>query len=299
MPRYGWAGPLFALALLGACGGDTPTSPAAAGGPVTAQFTVMTFNIQHGLNLAGHYGLAWSIDAVARVAPDIVGMQELTRNHPFYECEDQPARLAAGLTAATGRQWHSVYQQEWFTQIRDCVDTGRGDGVATEGLGFLASRPIAPPVHTALHNGRIGLLTMVTAGGRQVPVVTTHLAHGSGAGPAAERLRQLEPLLAWTVAQAGGGPIVLMGDFNHRPDAEEYSRIRAAGFRDAWEDSLSAGSARGRLDGITKGSSRIDYIFYIPAGVLDVLWVDNVDTRALTGTAASDHNPLVAAFGVR
>lgn len=296
MPRYGWASTvLLAAALLSGCNGDSPTAPAQGG----AQFTVMTFNIQHGLNLAGRYGLAWSIDTVARLQPDIVGLQELTRNHPFYDCEDQPVVMAAGLSAATGRTWHAVYQQEWFTQIRDCPDSGRGDGPATEGLGFLAPRPLAPPIFTTMHNGRIGLLTPLQVGGHQVPVVTTHLAHGSGAGPAAQRLRQLEPLLAWTLAQAGGGPIVLIGDFNHRPDAEEYARIRAAGFRDAWEDALAAGTARGRLDGVTKGSSRLDYVFYIPAGVLDLLWIDNVDTRALTGTAASDHNPLLAAFTVR
>ncbi|MBA3884569.1 MAG: endonuclease/exonuclease/phosphatase family protein [Acidobacteria bacterium] len=96
-----------------------------------------------------------------------------------------------------------------------------------------------------------------------------------------------------------GSPIILIGDFNHRPDAGEYARIRAAGFRDAWEDAIAAGTARGRLDGITKGSSRIDYIFYIPAGAIDLLWIENVDTRALIGTQASDHNPLVAAFAVR
>lgn len=288
----------MALAALAGCGRDSPVGPAAAA-RAGAEFTVMTFNIQHGLNLAGRYGLGWSIDTIARLGPDLAGLQELTRNHPYYNCEDQPVLMAAGLSAATGRTWHSVYHQEWFTQIRDCPDTGRGDGPATEGLGFLAPRPLAPPIFTTLFNGRLGLLTTVSAGGRPIPVVNTHLAHGSGAGPAAQRLRQLDPLLAWTLAQAAGGPIILMGDFNHRPDAEEYARIRAAGFRDAWEDAMAAGTARGRLDGITKGSSRIDYIFYIPAGALELRWIDNVDTRALTGTAASDHNPLLAAFSVR
>jgi endonuclease/exonuclease/phosphatase family metal-dependent hydrolase len=284
-----------AMAVLGGCNRSSPTGPGSTG----PQFTVATFNIQHGLSGAGRYDLRYSTETIAKLNAGLVGLQELTRNHPYYDCDDQPARMAERVSGLTGRPWSSVYQQEWFTQIRDCPNEGRGDGPATEGLGFLAPGGLAPPTFTALPNARIGLLTTMQVAGRQIPVVTTHLAHGSGAGPAAQRLQQLAPLLPWTLAQAGGGPIILMGDFNHRPDAEEYGRIRAAGFRDAWEDAVAAGTARGRLDGITKGSSRIDYIFYIPAGVLDLLWMENVDTRALIGTQASDHNPLTAAFSVR
>jgi endonuclease/exonuclease/phosphatase family metal-dependent hydrolase len=281
-----------ALAATAACGSDSPLAPA-AGGP---ELRVMTFNIQHGLNLSGRYDLKWSIDTVARIAPDLVGMQELTRNHPYYNCDDQPARIADGVASATGRPWTAVYQQEWFTPIRECPDTGRGDGPATEGLGFLAPGPQPAPIFTSLHNGRIGLLSVVSRG-RGVPVVNTHLAHGSQGQ--ADRLRQLDALLPWVLDRAAGGPVILIGDFNHNPFAPEYARIRAAGFRDAWEDAVAAGTARGRLDGITKGSSRIDYVFYIPAGAIELLWIENVDTRALTGTQASDHNPLVAAFAVR
>jgi endonuclease/exonuclease/phosphatase family metal-dependent hydrolase len=284
----------LALVLAG-CNQSSPTGP----GDGRASFTVATFNIQHGLSGAGRYDLRYSTETIAKLNAGLVGLQELTRNHPSYNCDDQPARMAERVSALTGRPWSAVYQQEWFTQIRDCPNQGRGDGPATEGLGYLAPGAIAPPTFTSLPNSRIGLLTTLQVAGRQIPVVTTHLAHGSGAGPAAQRLQQLAPLLTWTLAQAGGGPIILMGDFNHRPDAEEYARIRAAGFRDAWEDAVAAGTARGRLDGITKGSSRIDYIFYIPAGVLDLQWMENVDTRALIGTQASDHNPLTATFSVR
>ena len=287
---------IVGLALtLSACNTESPTAPAAG----RAQFSVATFNIQHGLSGAGRYDLRYSTETIAKLSPDLVGLQELTRNHPYYECEDQPARMAERVSSLTGRQWSAVYQQEWFTQIRDCMNSGRGDGVATEGLGYLAPRPLPPPTFTTLPLGRIGLLTMLNAGGRQIPVVNTHLAHGSGPGPASQRLQQIPPLLSWTLAQAAGGPVILMGDFNHRPDAEEYARIKAAGFRDAWEDAVAAGTTRGRLDGITKGSSRIDYIFYIPAGAIDLAWIENVDTRPLIGTQASDHNPLVASFTVR
>src|SRR3982751_2486890 len=76
-------------AALIACGSSSPTQP----GEV-ATFRVMTFNIQHGLNGAGKYGLNYSAQTSAAVKPDLVGVQELTRNHPSYNCDDQPAKIA-------------------------------------------------------------------------------------------------------------------------------------------------------------------------------------------------------------
>src|SRR4051794_31923257 len=82
-----------AAVLTAACGGSsaapTPGSSAASNrAPVTIK--VMTFNIQHGIDGSGRYNLQRAIDVVARVQPDIVGLQEVTRNHPFYSCDDQP-----------------------------------------------------------------------------------------------------------------------------------------------------------------------------------------------------------------
>src|ERR1041384_1396279 len=82
--------------------------------------TVMTFNIQHGIDGTSRYNLQRAIDTIARVQPDIVGLQEVTRNHPSYNCDDQPARIASGLQAATGQTWDVAYQQEWFTPDVSC-----------------------------------------------------------------------------------------------------------------------------------------------------------------------------------
>jgi len=79
---------LNALAAAGffvACGssgssgaaGSSPTAPVAS-----VEFRVMTFNIQHGLNGAGQYDLKYASQTITAVNPDIVGVQELTRNHP-------------------------------------------------------------------------------------------------------------------------------------------------------------------------------------------------------------------------
>jgi endonuclease/exonuclease/phosphatase family metal-dependent hydrolase len=132
--------------------------------------------------------------------------------------------------------------------------------------------------------------------GLDVPVVVTHLASGSDGQ--SDRMRQLEALVPWSVSRPGSGPRLLVGDFNSSPGTPEYEQVRAQ-YRDAWSDAVAAGTARGRMDGITHKSSRIDYIFYVPSNGLELQWIDNIDTRTLTGIEASDHNPLVASFVVK
>jgi len=289
---------LAAAALFVACGssgssgapGSSPTAPAAS-----VEFRVMTFNIQHGLNGAGKYDLKYAAQTIAAVNPDIVGVQELTRNHPSYNCDDQHAQIAQMLSASTGRQWYSIYEQEWFTPNRDCQNSGRGDGPETEGSGFFAHEPLPAATTTKLWNGRLGMMTTLHRG-KDVPIVVTHLA--SGATGQSDRLRQLDELIPWAASRGSGGFRLLVGDFNSSPDTPEYQRVSAQ-FHDAWVDALSAGTARGRMDGITHKSSRIDYIFYTPGGGLELRSIENVTTSALIGTEASDHNPLVATFAVK
>ena len=280
---------IAAGALLVACGSSSPTQP----GEV-ATFRVMTFNVQHGINGAGKYGLNYAVQTIAAIKPDLVGVQELTRNHPSYNCEDQPAKIADMLSSATGRSWRSVYQQEWFTPDKSCQADGRGDGPETEGIGFFSQEPVAIADMTQLWNARLGVMTMLHRG-RDIPIIVTHLA--SGTNGQSDRLRELDALVPWA-ASRGNGAKILIGDFNASPGTPEYEKISAQ-FHDAWVDGVAAGLARGRMDGITHKSSRIDYIFYVPSSTLELRAIENVDTKALTGTEASDHNALVATFAVK
>src|SRR5213076_625561 len=80
------------IAAAAACVAMASAHPG-AGRDEAAGVTVMTFNIQH------------AIDTIAKLQPELVGLQEVTRNHPYYNCDDQPAKIAEGLKAATGRAW--------------------------------------------------------------------------------------------------------------------------------------------------------------------------------------------------
>ena len=251
----------------------------------------MTFNIQHGIDGNGRYSLQNAITAIARVQPDIVGLQEVTRNHPFYACDDQPARIADGLRAATGQNWDVTYQQEWFTPDVSCQTSGRGDGRETEGLAFVSRRGLGGLAMTALPDSRIGLQTTVRDA-YGLPVVVTHLSSGRAAS--GTRQQQIDKLLAWMASF--GAPIVVIGDFNAAPDGPELQPL-FAGLHDAWAEALQVGRATGNAN--SHGSQRIDYIFFGPGATLSVDSAEVVDTAALIGVAASDHEPVVATFTVR
>jgi endonuclease/exonuclease/phosphatase family metal-dependent hydrolase len=254
---------------------------------------VMTFNIQHGIDGSQRYRLRTSIDTIARINPDIVALVELTRNHPSYDCDDQPKVMADELTKATGRRWTWVYRQQWFTKNKECMDGGRGDAPETEGLGFLAPEPLAPPKFIELWNSGLGV-TAQTSRLPNVPITVTHLAPQIVNAPSREK--QLTKLLPWT--EALGTPQIFLGDFNAFRDSPEMQPLFTR-YHDAWTDAVAAGTARGRLDGITHGHRRIDYIFYLPGSRLELLWAETVDTVPLVGKEASDHRPLVAGFRIK
>jgi endonuclease/exonuclease/phosphatase family metal-dependent hydrolase len=141
-------------------------------------------------------------------------------------------------------------------------------------------------------NGRNGLQTI--AGG--LSIITTHLQSGLLPENSSDRMRQLATLLPWTAQQ--GTPRILVCDCNANPASPEYAQLHAM-YHDAWTDALAAGTAKGRMDGITHKSSRIDYVFFDPGRTLDLVSMENVETPALIGLEASDHRPQLAVFRVK
>jgi endonuclease/exonuclease/phosphatase family metal-dependent hydrolase len=256
---------------------------ALADGPATLK--VMTFNIQHGIDGSHKYNLQRAIDTIAKVQPDLVGLQEVTRNHPYYNCEDQPARIAEGLKAATGRTWSVVYEQEWFTPNVECQQSGRGDGKETEGLAFLSTGALGESSMMKLPSSRIALtVKLQSAGG--LPVTVTHLASGKNNGPA--RAKEVEALIKWT--ERLGPTQLLIGDFNLNPEEMELRPLLTP-FRDAWSSGAQIGATSGADS--THGSSRIDFIFHKGEG-LSVRSIQTIETASWLGTSASDHRPVVA-----
>jgi len=251
--------------------------------------TMMTFNIQHGIDGSNKYNLQRAIDTIAKVRPDLVGLQEVTRNHPYYHCDDQPARIAEGLKAATGRAWSVVYEQEWFTPNVECKDSGRGDGKETEGLAFLSPEPLGSPSMTPLPVSRIALTVKPSALGG-LPVTVTHLASGKTNGPA--RAREVEALVKAT--EKLGASQIVMGDFNLTPEEPELQPMFTL-FHDVWAAARQAGTAAG--PDATHKNTRVDFVF-IKGEDVQIERAETVETSTWFGAAASDHRPLVGRFRV-
>lgn len=256
-------------------------------------FRVATFNIHKGANRQGHYDLERTIDAISRLDADLVGVQEAMRNHPDFDCDDQPALIADGLSRRTGRRWTHVHAKAWNLDNKECLARGRGSEAATEDLALIAAGPILASSSVRLSEGRVGL-TVRVAMLPQVPVTVTHLA--ANRSNKAERVRELSALLPWAASQ---GPGVLIGDFNAEPDAEELRPVLTR-YRDAWAEAAAEGRAGGVPSGATRfgrRGSRIDYILYEPVIDLRLDSVQVIDVSAQSASGeVSDHHPVVATF---
>lgn len=256
-------------------------------------FRVATFNIHKGADRPGRYDLERTIDLIAHLDADLVGVQEVLRNHAGFKCDDQPALIAEGLRQRTGQPWTYVYAQSWVTEDRRCLRREQGDDVETEGVAFFAPGRIVDSSWVRLSKGRVGLAARV-ASMPDVPVIVTHLA--ASRQDQAGRQRELGRLLPWAAQKRPG---LLLGDLNARPDADELTPVMAT-YRDAWADADRRGVARGVLSGSTRPGrrvSRIDYVLYSPDVDLTLESVEIVDPSTLPGLGGvSDHFPVVATF---
>jgi endonuclease/exonuclease/phosphatase family metal-dependent hydrolase len=291
----GVLGGVFVLLLMAVCLAVTGVAdrPAAAVPRDAATFRVVTFNIHKGADRQGRYDLSRTIAAIANLDADLVGMQEVLRNDPGFNCDDQPALIVQGLRRLTGRPWAHVFARAWITENHECARRGRGDGVATEGLAWFAPEPILASRSIRLSEGRIGLAAR-SARLPGVAVVLTHLSANAAHQP--DRVREIAALMPWAETYGAG---ILAGDLNATPQASELAPLFGR-YRDAWADAAERGLARGVESGSTRPGrrvSRIDYILYAADANLTLETVDVIDTSTPDSPVeVSDHRPVVATF---
>jgi endonuclease/exonuclease/phosphatase family metal-dependent hydrolase len=253
---------LGAVALAGA----VPATAAAGARPVDV--TVMTFNIATAVETDN--ALEPIAASIRSFRPDVVGLQEVDRSWSRSGSLDQPRELGDML----GMNWS-------FDENIDCAaDDLDGDGFCQYGTAILtrfalrasASRQYRLP--RAPGDEPRGLAQIgVTIGGRHLTVFNTHLSVY-----AAARRQQVGYILG--VLRAIGGPFVLLGDFNARPDAPE---IRALDAR------LVDAAKVARVRRPTVAGTRIDYVF-ASRGVR----VLSARVPAPSARRVSDHRPLIA-----
>jgi endonuclease/exonuclease/phosphatase family metal-dependent hydrolase len=247
---------------------------------------------------------------IARVAPDVIGFQEIVVRHDGL---DQARVVLEGL----GYEHVFGPAHRWDRHGRVlAADRADGDAIGNAiasrwPIGRTEVRPL-PGEETGERRSIVGAL--VEAPGGVVPFFATHLNWKLDHGHVRERqvLVVAEFVHAFArQAPAGALPPVLVGDFNAEPDSTEVRFLcglaslggRSVYFLDAWRvarpaDRGATWDNRNRFAALSfEPDRRIDYVF---VGLPDAGGRGRVDAAALafdtpTGaTYPSDHFGVVA-----
>ena len=241
---------------------------------------VLDWNTHHGVGTDGEYDLQRFVTWIVRSGAHVVSLNEVEKNNGWGD-EDQPARYAALLRAATGKSWYYTFAQ------RDGGTNGQGNLI-------LSTIPFEATGQTTLSYSRSVARAQIVVNGVRVNIFSTHL----DADSSSRRATQMEELKSW--ASRYSQQHIMAGDFNAWPGATEISNMTSVAY-DAWAEAKSDSTAvayEGNTAGNTR-NSRIDYIFYSKRATQLVLRGAQVfDTRDSDGVMPSDHRPVMATFQV-
>jgi endonuclease/exonuclease/phosphatase family metal-dependent hydrolase len=259
-------------------------APAPAPSPATTGtlLKVLTWNTHHGIGTDGKYNIQRFVNWIVKTGANVVGLNEVERFVGSYGNEDQPARYAALLKAATGKHWYYKFAQ-------------RDGGTNGQGNLLLSTFPLEVGDGHQLSYSRSVARVQIVVNGIRVNAFSTHL----DAESSARRTTQMNQLKSW--ASSFAQQWIFTGDFNAWPGAAEIKIMTAANY-DAWAVATTAGTQvaySGNTAGNTR-NSRIDYVFYSKLATRLKLKAARVfDTRDANGVMPSDHRPVMATFEVR
>ena len=205
-----------------------PEAPA----PSQTSLRILTYNIQQGYNRDGLRDHDGQLALIREVDADIVGLQE-----------SDTARIAGGNAdvvkyLADRLDMHSYY--------------GPKTVPGTFGIALLSKFPIENPRTFYMYSEGEQTATIearITVGGRSFDVFVTHLGNG---GPIVQQEAVLQEV-------QGKENVILMGDFNFRPDTDQY-RMTTAMLDDSWLQKWPGGNEGQGID----PARRIDHIFLSP-----------------------------------
>ena len=250
------------------------------GGAFAQTLKVLDWNTHHGVGTDGDYDLQRFVTWIVRSGAHVASLNEVEKNNGWGD-EDQPARYAALLRAATGKTWYYTFAQ------RDGLTNGQGNLI-------LSTFPFEATGATTLSYSRSVARAQIVVNGSRVNIFSTHL----DADSSSRRATQMEELKSWAARYSQQH--IMAGDFNAWPGATEISNMTAVAY-DAWAVANTNNTAVA-YDGNSAGNtrnSRIDYIWYSKSATKLVLKGAQVfDTRDSSGVMPSDHRPVMATFQV-
>ncbi|GAA4253909.1 endonuclease/exonuclease/phosphatase family protein [Dactylosporangium darangshiense] len=207
--RGGWAAIAAACLLLPLAGTAAPVEASVGKG---GSIRLVEYNIRMGFGLDGTYRPAEAARAIAAQHPDVVVLSEVDRAWLLNGGHDDLAVLARIL----GMRY-------LFGPAADAV---WGDAVLTRlPVGAVESRPLTA---AGAPTGAQALGAIVTYGGREIAIVSTHIQPP----PDAEPLVQAREIAAFATSFAGGRPTVIAGDLNITPGSTSLGEFEAAGYAD-------------------------------------------------------------------
>jgi len=241
---------LMVLVALATVAGAFLTAAKPASPPLQqTSLRVLTYNIQQGYSQDGLKNYDGQLNLIQKVDADIVGLQESDTN-----------RIAGG-NADVVRYFvdrldlHSYY--------------GPKTVPGTFGIALLSKYPIENPRTFYMYSEGEQTATIeaqITVGGKMFNVFVTHLGNE---GPIVQQEAILQEI-------TGKENIILLGDFNFRPDTEQYW-LTTKVLNDSWALKWPQGTDSQGVD----PANRIDHIFVSPGTKV-------TDSQYLSGPQ-SDH----------
>lgn len=249
---------------------------------------IMTFNLR--LNVESDGENAWphrvraAAEVIQRHAPDIAGVQEALHEMladletllPDY------AWVGEGREGGMLGEYTAILYKKDKWSVRDVGHFSLSE--TPERLGAMSWNTSHPRICTWAH--------FMSDTGEEFAVFNTHLDHISE--EAKEKGMELIRERMERLREQTGLPVVLMGDFNVRPDHAVIRGLEKAGYRNAYSVLPEGGSAAGRTFHDFLGGEEgepIDYIFTSadlqPRNVV-------VDRGQYDGRYPSDHYPVLS-----
>lgn len=241
-------------------------------------FTVLSYNIHHGVGVDGKYDLEAIVEVVKKSGAEIVGLCDVDRNWTVRSnFEDQPGTFKEKL------EMDGVYE----ASLDQSVD---GNQRRQYGNLLLSSLPILESSVEKVYvrddpnlaydgtretEPRIIIKARIQVESEEVCVICAYLS--AGENMPRERMRQIGRIEQMIGSVKGSA--VLMGDLNATPDSEELLRLKKV-FSDSSEGKGFVTKASG-----TNAGKQIDYILVRGLAVEEIRVIES---------DASDHLPIWA-----
>lgn len=239
----------------------------------------MSYNIHSGVGMDGRYDLERLASDIREAGADLVGLQEADVHWGSRSGNENSVEKLAAMLG----------MHAFFAPIYDMEPETEGQPRKQFGVALLSKYPLIATVNRSMtrlstqHPGsapepKPGFLdALLDVDGREVSVLVAHLDYRSD--PAVRRIQVQEAL---DVLERLDRPVILLGDFNARPDAPELEPL----FRKLTDTWSVNGSDPGYTFPADVPDRKIDYILI--SGEMQA-----VSSKAVP-SEASDHWPIWA-----